>query len=171
MAAANYTKYQKLEEFFRSELLYDHVSGSVTWKTRARFRRSAVGSEVGCCTKDGYRQACIGASTSVYLHLVAWFLHHGAWPEGIVDHINGIKSDNRMENLRVVSHAANIQNQRRPNKRNKLGVLGVSESNGRYRAAIRFRGSSYPLGTYDTPEQAHGAYVSAKRLLHEGCTL
>lgn len=171
MADANYTKYRALEDFFKEHFAYDAASGSVTWKQCRRPSRIRVGDEAGCTTKDGYRQACIGTSTSVYLHLVAWFLHYGEWPNGVVDHINGIRSDNRVENLRVVSHAANIQNQRRANKRNKLGVLGVSAAFGRYRAAIRLRGKGYQLGTFDTAEEAYAAYVDAKRRLHDGCTL
>lgn len=176
MAAANYSKYIALQDHFAEHMRYAADEGVVVWRDgvdtkngMAHARRA--GQPVGCITKDGYRQACIGKSTSVYLHIVAWYLHHKEWPAGIIDHINGDRSDNRMSNLRIVTHAENIQNQRAANRRNRLGVLGVSRAGQRFAAHIRKSGRSYRLGTFDTAEAAHAAYVDAKRKLHAGCTL
>lgn len=170
MADTNYTKYRSLEDHFHKHMQYDPETGRVTWKAQDRFRRSKIGGDVGCITADGYRQGCI-KNCSVYMHIVAWYLARGEWPNGFVDHINGDRSDNRLVNLRVVSHAANIQNQRRANRRNQLGVLGVSRSGDRYRANIRVRGINHSLGSFSTQEEAHAAYLEAKRRLHEGCTI
>jgi hypothetical protein len=170
MADTNYTKYRELASHFREYMTFDPASGVVSWSKVGRWRRQTPGTAVGCITKDGYRQGCI-RNKSIYMHIVAWFLHYGTWPDGFVDHINGDRSDNRILNLRVISHAANIQNQRTANKRNKLGGLGVSLTKGRYRAAIRFNGVAYSLGSFDTAETAHAAYLAAKRRLHEGCTI
>lgn len=173
MAERNYSKYAALGDYFRENLSYNPDTGSLVWSDKAvrNTGKKRPGGDVGCKTKDGYRQACI-KSLSIYLHVVAWYLHYGQWPSGVVDHINGDKSDNRIANLRVVGHAENIQNQRRPNKRNKLNALGCSAAdNGRFRAAIRISGKSYCLGTFDTLDEAHSAYVAKKRELHPGCTL
>ena len=173
MADRNYSKYAALSDYFRENLSYRPATGSVVWSDLAVKNTACKrpGAEVGCKTKDGYRQACI-KNVSIYLHVVAWYLHHGKWPLGVVDHINGDRSDNRIDNLRVVSHAENIQNQRRANKRNKLSALGCSlAENGRFRSAIRFSGKTYCLGTFDTVEEAHSAYIAKKRELHPGCTL
>lgn len=173
MAERNYSKYVALGDYFRESLSYNPDTGSVAWSEKVVRDTGSKrpGGEVGCTTKDGYRQACI-KNVSIYLHVVAWYLHHGQWPIGVVDHINGDRSDNRIGNLRVVSHAENIQNQRQANKRNKLNALGCSRAeNGRFRAVIRFSGKTYSLGTFDTLEEAHGAYVAKKRELHPGCTL
>ena len=61
-------------------------------------------------------------------HRVAWLLHYGKWPEHHIDHINGIKTDNRITNLRDVPREANMQNMRLQ-KRNKTGVPGVGWCN------------------------------------------
>ena len=99
---------------------------------------------------------------------------HGEWPRFDVDHLNGIRSDNRIENLRDVSPATNAQNERRARITNgSSGLLGVSRSsNGRrWVAGIVLNGQRQHIGTYDTPEEAQTAYLSAKRIMHDGCTI
>jgi len=94
----------------------------------------------------------------------------GEWPSEI-DHINGDKSDNSYRNLREVSRGENMQNKRKAHRNNKTGFLGVAREAGKYRARIRVCGKNRSLGMYDTPQQAHQAYLAAKRELHEGCTI
>ena len=97
---------------------------------------------------------------------------HGEWPADEVDHINGDSTDNRLCNLRSVSREVNQENIRRAKRNSKTGLLGVMHTRGgKYRSAIRVRGVFHHLGHFDTAEQAHAAYVEAKRRLHEGCTL
>ena len=175
MAATNFSKYIAFESRFLETLSYCPDTGKVTWRmdvdTMKGVAHSRIpGKEVGCVTKEGYRQACIG-NKSVYIHLIAWFLHHGKWPSGVIDHINGDKLDNRISNLRDVSIAENIQNQRRANKRSTTGVLGVQNSYGRYKASIRLKGQDFDLGKFDTKEDAHAAYLQAKRQMHPGCVI
>lgn len=98
-------------------------------------------------------------------------LVHGSWPRGQVDHINGIKDDNRLCNLRDVSININNQNKRLPFANSHTGVLGVGMLNGKYRARIRVNGKRKHLGDFETIEDASNAYVNAKRLLHAGNTL
>ena len=43
-------------------------------------------------------------------HRVAWALHYGEWPASFIDHINHIRDDNRIHNLRVVTRAENNSN-------------------------------------------------------------
>jgi hypothetical protein len=95
----------------------------------------------------------------------------GRWPNGVVDHINGDTSDNQWSNLRDVTHSVNCQNQRRAKRSNASGLLGVSFFDGKPRASISVDGRPIHLGTFDTPEAAHQAYVEAKRKLHAGCTI
>jgi hypothetical protein len=105
---------------------------------------------------------------------LAWFYQTGAWPLQSIDHKDGNPQNNRFDNLRDVSTAGNIQNQRRAHDRNKsAGLLGVSRLNGRgrWRARICTNGVSTLIGWYDTPEQAHEAYLEAKRRLHATCTI
>lgn len=109
----------------------------------------------------------------IYAHRLAWLHITGKWPEIEIDHINGDGCDNRAENLRAATRRLNMENRRTAQRNNVIGQLGVSQcpSTGRYFARIETRGRSIHLGTYDTAEMAHGAYLGAKRLLHNGCTI
>lgn len=82
--------------------------------------------------------------------------------------INGVRSDNRWANLRMVSRSVNNQNQRRARKDNKSGLLGVRPNRARWAASIFVYGKKHHLGTYDTAEEAHAVYIKAKRGLHVG---
>jgi hypothetical protein len=79
--------------------------------------------------------------------------------------------NNRFWNLRAATRGMNAENMRRARVDNSTGVLGVRAMKGRYQANIKVRGRQQCLGTFDTKEEAHAAYVSAKRLLHAGNTL
>lgn len=90
-----------------------------------------------------------------------------------IDHINGDGLNNRRANLRSVSNAVNAQNQRKPKSNNKNGFLGVSwhKQSGKWEAKIGTDGKRKYLGLFDDPSIAHEAYLTAKRNLHEGCTI
>ncbi len=96
-------------------------------------------------------------------HRFIWAFHHGEWPEGQIDHINHNRADNRIENLRVVSHAENQRN--RPLQSNNLsGFAGVyyHKPNGKWRALIKHAGTSYALGIFDEISDAVKAREAAK---------
>ena len=79
-------------------------------------------------------------------HRVAWAMHHGDWPPDQIDHINGVKSDNRIENLRSVSQAENSKNSKIP-ANNMSGVIGIhwDKVNFRWVARIRVNGKKIDL--------------------------
>lgn len=86
-----------------------------------------------------------------------------SFPDGIVDHINRDKLDNRRSNLRVVNATESSRN-RGVSKNNQSGFKGVSTCSGRawkYRAQINVDGKRVFLGHYKTAEEAHAAYVAA----------
>lgn len=122
----------------------------------------------------GYVQVNI-AGTVLKGHRIAWAIHYGKWPDGPIDHLNGIRCDNRIENLRSVTHQVNCQNMRNGSCKNQTGYIGVhvgrGDSSKRYRAKIQFNGKQIHLGGFPTPELAHAAYVAEKRKLHVGNTL
>lgn len=151
-----------------SVLEYDKCSGVLRWKAR-RGSRSA-GAEAGSLNDQGYLDISISGRL-FRAHRIAWLLATGENADGQVDHINGVRSDNRIENLRVVTPKGNSQNSRLPAKSNKVGMLGVSYRYGRYRAQICTDRKVTHLGYFDTAEEAHGAYLSAKRSQHETCTI
>lgn len=99
-------------------------------------------------------------------HRLAWFYHYGEWPKLNIDHINRIKTDNRISNLRQCANGQNLQNCVKT--KNKTGVMGVThiESTGRYSCGITANGERICLGTYDTLEEARDVYIAAKKKLH-----
>ncbi len=151
-------------------LIYEPETGVLRWRV-TRWRHKA-GSLAGSRDSRGYWYVTLRPYRSMPVHRVAWLLTRGAWPLGDIDHINGDPSDNRIANLRDVRHQVNNQNKKRPHKTNGSGYLGVSPSDGgRWRAGIWVSGKNIHLGCFSTPEDAYNAYVTAKRNLHEGCTL
>jgi hypothetical protein len=120
---------------------------------------------------SGYRRVMLRRRNRL-AHRLAWFLVTGEWPKNTIDHINGNKSDNRWANLRDVAVQTNSQNERRARRNNRSGFLGVRKNRvGMYVAAIGIDYGKRHLGSFKTPEEAHAAYIAAKRLHHEGNTL
>ena len=156
-------------ELIRERLNYDADTGVFTWRTSPRVP-SKVGRVAGSHDFHGYLQLNIGGNV-LKVHRLVWLHVYGEWPRGHIDHINGVKDDNRLSNLRVVTNAINCQNKRAPLPSNKSGFLGVSWQAGAWRAKIQLNGKQHHLGRFRTPEEAHCAYLTAKRRLHEGCSI
>lgn len=135
--------------------------------------RRRKGMPVGFQNQYGYMVVKIG-QVSYYEHRLIYVLAHGSIDDSMdLDHINGIRHDNRVENLRLVSRSSNCQNQRKAKSNNKLGLLGVSlhKSSNKYAAQIH-NGTKYVrIGLYDDPATAHQAYLEHKRTLHQVCSI
>lgn len=101
--------------------------------------------------------------TLYYAHRIAWALHYGIWPEE-VDHRNGERGDNRIRNLRDVSHQVNMQN-KRLYKSNATGVHGVTfhKGMGMFQAKITVNGAVNHIGTFKTKKAAIAARKNAER--------
>lgn len=143
----------------KETLRYDPLTGELTWLVGGG--RRSVGQSAGYKRGDGYIGICVNRRQTK-AHIVAWALTHGAWPTEVIDHKNGDKSDNRLANLREATKSQNAMNSAR-HSRNRSGFKGVSPSrNGkRWMGFIRVCGKNHNLGTFDTPEQAHAAYLTA----------
>ena len=150
-------------------LQYSPDEGSFRWRDGSG-RKGKPGQLAGSIGKSGYARIRYG-SRQYLSHRLAILALTGAWPEGEVDHINGSKADNRACNLRVVTREQNQQNLRAARSDNRSGYLGVSRAGSRWQARIDVSGVQKYLGTFASPEEAHGAYVSAKRLLHPTCSI
>lgn len=149
-------------------LAYDAATGKMTWRVASS--RAAVGQAAGHIDAQGYLRVRVNGAKYLQ-HRVAWFLAYGEWPKGQIDHINGVRHDNRIANLRDVNGTINNQNERHARKNSSTGLLGVAPHKGRFKAQIKKDGKQTYLGLFDDAESAHAAYVTAKREMHAGCTL
>jgi HNH endonuclease len=155
----------------RAALSYNQETGALTWVTPTS-NRVRPGDPAGAINKHGYYRLGFG-NRDYQAHRIAWALHYGAWPVGVVDHIDGNPSNNRISNLRDVSIQINMQNRRAATRGSLSGLLGahLHRQSGLWHAVIKTSGKATSLGYHKTPEAAHAAYVEAKRLLHAGNTL
>ena len=101
--------------------------------SKQTLRYSLSGNEAGTLTVNGYLTVTV-LGKQFYVHRICWFLQTGKWPEGNVDHINGVKTDNCWSNLRLATHSQNGCN--RLNSANKSGCKNVYWSNTRNRWVI-----------------------------------
>lgn len=163
----DYITYEQLVE----ALSYDPETGVFTWLiSPAKIVRA--GSVAGTRATTGYID--IGFKQKTYrAHRLAWLYMTGRMPTLDIDHINGVRDDNRFANLREVDRITNMQNIRRPGVKNKSGYLGVSVDrwDGKWIAQITVNGEKVFLGRHESPELAAAAYIEAKRRLHPGCTI
>lgn len=157
------------QQRLRELLDYDVETGRFVW--RQANKRVKAGTVAGYVGSDGYVR--IRASGTRFLaHRLAWFYVHGTWPAGEIDHINGDRSDNRIANLRDATTSINQQNQRQARTNNRSsGLLGVTRKRSKWQAQIETNGRNVFLGCYSTKEDAHLAYLKAKRERHDGCTI
>lgn len=152
-------------------LNYNPATGVFTWNVSAPGIKA--GKKAGCISVHGYEIVKVGR-VAYRANRLAWFIANGRWPDGEVDHINGDRLDNRLENLRVVGRAENSQNKRSAQANNKSsGLLGVTwnKQHMRWQSKIMVNKKMHHVGYFDTPEVAHAAYLDKKRQLHAGCTI
>lgn len=138
-------------------LNYDPETGIFTW--RVAMPASKAGAIAGRNKSNGYRE--IKISGRVFLaHRLAWVYVTGALPPHQIDHINGLRQDNRFANLRAVTSSENMQNQR--------AVKGahVHKQSGTWQSSIKVNGKSIWLGKFETAEEARAAYLAAKAIHH-----
>lgn len=130
-----------------------------------------AGTVAGSLNVHGYVQ--ISIDNQIYRSCrLAWLYVHGKWPTGVIDHINGDRSDDRISNIRDVTPAMNSQNLQRAHSDKKTSkLIGITKNGSGWLAQIHSTGKYQYLGTYKTQEEAHAAYLAAKRQLHEGCTI
>lgn len=163
-------KAQDVIEKLSSAYTYRPDTGDFVWAINPGKLRHLLGRIAGSCRGDGYRRMTVGGQEYM-VHRLVWLVEHGVWPQNDIDHVNGVRSDNRVANLRDVPRFVNIQNRKRSDSDSKTGVLGVSPNGSGFVARIKAGGRQLNLGTHRTVEDAHAAYLSAKREVHVGNTL
>jgi hypothetical protein len=174
VAGVEYSEHAKITdiEYLKECLNYDPLSGNLEWKDRplSHFR-----STRGWRTWNSrYSKKTAGFESEGYIHLrilgknwrahrIAWAIYHGTEPKTIIDHRNGDGTDNRLENLRDVSHIQNNRNAKRF-VTNTSGRVGVSWHT-RYQqwcAYIGFEGKILFLGQFDNKQEAIKAREAAE---------
>lgn len=147
----------------RSLLDYEPSTGDFTW--RVSRGHVAKGARAGAVGAAGYVYIGINGKT-LRAHRLAWLHVHGRWPMEFLDHINGARSDNRIENLREVSNAENMQNIRVI--RAKSGLVGVywHKRGRKWMASIQVNKKQIYLGLHESEDGARDAYLKAKKELH-----
>lgn len=175
-----YSLYDRLDESQISPddmaaiVRYDQATGQLIWMHRGpdcyensvhqrRWNTFYAGQRVGSITAQGYVVVKLFGKNR-FVHRVVWLLNRGIWPTGQIDHINGDKSDNRIDNLRDVSALANMRN-RSLSRNNKSGFRGVywNTKEVRWRAHIKDQTRNIHLGYFDDFEAAVEARLEAER--------
>jgi hypothetical protein len=157
-------------------LQYDPLLGSLTWLSRsvdmfakaniARTWNTRFAGKLAftAIVHTGY---CVGGihGSSFLAHRVAWALHYGEWPTDQIDHINGIRNDNRIVNLRAATNAENGKNQKLRNT-SQTGQSGVCwhKLSGKWQARINVNGVTTHVGLFNTIDDAIAARIAAEQL-------
>ena len=144
---------------------YNSDTGILTWRERSdvpkNWNTRYAGTEAGSEHVYGYRNVCINY-ISYPVHRIVWLYVHGSWPNEI-DHINRVRNDNRLINLRSVTRSENNKNHSMQNN-NTTGITGVTRrSNGIYEARISINGKRKHLGQSRSLEKAIRIRILAEK--------
>lgn len=146
-------------DWFKDNFRYDPDTGYLWWTKRGNGRQTD--RPVGTLDNHGYLRTQIKRKP-FKMHRLAWFLYHGVWPKKYIDHINGVKNDNRIENLREATQSEN-QGNMKIRKGGTSMYKGVSWSKryGKWQAQIGVKYRTINLGYYDNEEEAALVYNKA----------
>ena len=147
-------------------LWYNYETGHFTWIKHSQAKR--IGTRAGDLNESNYRYIMI-AGKKHKEHRLVWLYHYDSFPvdDLVIDHIDADRSNNTFWNLRLCTPEQNKLNVGR-SCRNTSGYKGVSynKPTGKWKAKIQCDGVDHYLGLYETPEQAHKAYVKLGKELH-----
>ena len=155
-------------DYLRQRLRYEPETGKLYWLNYEGMPKwwsiRYAGKEAFTARNgQGYKHGRF-CSVTVRSHRVAWALHYGEWPAEQIDHINGVRDDNRIANLRAVSNQENQKNAKKQSN-NTSGVVGVSWVNAARKWQVRINTpnkTQHYLGLFDTLEGATKARKGAE---------
>lgn len=162
------------QQELKEVLFYDPITGVFTWRQNIIYKRGVAkgavakytqGKRAGGVEHYGYRRIKINGKTYKE-HRLAWLYMYGAFPPHI-DHKDGVRDNNRIENLRLATNSQNACNRSKSIK-NTSGYKGVdfSRASKKWRARIMKNGKRITVGYYDTPEEAAENYRIAAKEIH-----
>ena len=148
------------QERLRQKLIYFPETGLFIWKDL--FDKYGFEKIAGTLHESGYQK--IQVDRKIYrAHRLAWLYTFGEFPLQDIDHINRIRSDNRIENLRCVSRSENMLNLDPASSVNKSGFRGLKKTkNNSWSVRVMVDGKTKYIGTFKDAKQASEAYLSAK---------
>lgn len=165
-------------ELLHKLLRYNPETGDLFWRERTpdMFTSNRQAAEHSCAVwnakfahkealtspSNGYRRGIVLGRHHL-AHRVAWAMHHGGWPQSAIDHVNGVRCDNRITNLRDVDQSTNMRNAQRM-KNNTSGQTGVSwgKANNKWIAYISVSGKRKHLGFFTDISDAVAARKAAE---------
>ena len=150
-------------EHLRSILHYSPETGIFTRKISTA-HRVKVGDAAGCPRGDGYLQIAV-LSRRYLVHRLAWLYVYGVWPEDQLDHVNRVRTDNRISNLREVTNKQNHQNKSKSSN-NTSGHPGVvwHKRASKWQAQIMHNYKLIHLGYFSILEEAIAARKAAEKI-------
>lgn len=150
----------------RLTLDYDPETGIFKRKIPCSGRKGKIGDVCGVVCSEGYVKISF-AGVKYYAHRLALAYVNGVMPPDQVDHINGIRDDNRISNLREATGSQNGMN-KPVQKNNTSGFKGVSwnKDRGKWAASVHINKRKIHLGLFDSLESAANAAASARISLH-----
>jgi len=151
-------------EYAKSVLHYNPDTGIFTW-IASPATRVKIGDIAGSLTTNGYMVISL-KRISFKAHRIAWVMHYGVQPKEL-DHINTIKSDNRIANLRECTVSQN-QSNKPARKKNTSGRKGVcwNKATSKWQASISKDGKDIYIGRFANIEDAAAAYAKAAKIHH-----
>lgn len=138
---------------------YDPVTGNIFWTVPGTGRR--ITRVAGSISNRGYRvisMQVLGRCIQIFMHRLAWFQYYGKIPGNILDHINGIPSDNRISNLRLASTKLNAQNKKCHREGHLFGTTYRRDLK-KWAARIKAGKIQKHLGYFQSQKAAHAAYL------------
>lgn len=140
-------------QYFKDRLILDFET--------SKFYSKKTGKPVGAIEKYGYERICLERKF-YFSHRLVWLFHFGKFPKGQIDHINQIKTDNRIDNLRDVSCAENLSFKTKPSSHNKTGFRGVYKRKNRFSVYFINKNSLIRRNGFLSAEDAHKYILEIK---------
>lgn len=141
MATTNVKKEKHIPIEFLKEN-FEICNGNLIWK-KSNINIIKIGDLAGSKCVNGYKELNIKYNNKyvrLFVHRVVFAIYNNKWPKGIIDHIDGNRSNNNPKNLRDVDNSQNALNSDKPRKNNSLGIQGIYKHSGGFQAELAFRG-------------------------------